>query len=91
MSENLNVEFDEMAADELQRAASLSWRELAKVTPWGDVYDGFAPSGQVVQVERNYLWADSVGGDVLCEVVVYSNAVQYANGARRSLVIPKPR
>jgi len=28
----------DIAADELAQALTLSWRELIKVTPWGDVY-----------------------------------------------------
>jgi hypothetical protein len=91
MSALANAEFEEMAADELKRAQSLSWREASKITPWGDVYEGFAPSGQAVQVERNYLWAAEPGGDVLCEVAVYSNPVLYDHGAKISAVIAKPR
>lgn len=73
-----------MAADELDRALTLRWRELAKVTPWGDTFDAFAPSGRPVMVERSYLWAGEPGGDILAEVVVYPNAVLYDEGARLS-------
>jgi hypothetical protein len=69
-----------MAEDELARACSLSWRELSKVTPWGDTFDGVSPAGRNVQVERSYLWADQPGGDVLCEVRVYANAALYDAG-----------
>lgn len=31
--------------------------EVRKITPWGDSYEGFAPSGRTVEVERRYLWA----------------------------------
>jgi hypothetical protein len=55
-----------MAADELERALTLRWRELAAITPWGDAYDGFSPAGRQVTVERSYLWADADGGDILC-------------------------
>ena len=58
----------DLAADELAQALSLSWRELSKVTPWGDVYEALAPSGDEVEVERNYLWFKDAGGDVLVEV-----------------------
>jgi hypothetical protein len=78
-----------MAEDELGRACALKWRDLSKVTPWGDTYEGFSPSGRPVQVERNYVWASEAGGDVLVEVVVFLNAVLYDQGARASRVIRK--
>ncbi len=79
-----------MAEDELGRACTLSWRELAKITPWGDTYEGFAPSGRHVQVERNYVWVDQPDGDILAETVVFQNVVLYDQGARASRIIPKP-
>ncbi len=79
-----------MADDELIRACSMSWRELSKITPWGDTYEGFAPTGAPVEVERNYVWASEPGGDVLVEVIVFTNAVLYDQGARRSRTIKKP-
>ena len=78
-----------MAEDELARACTLTWLALSKVTPWGDTYEGFAPSGRPVEVERNYVWANDAGGDVLVEVVVFQNAVLYDQGARVSRVIKK--
>jgi hypothetical protein len=81
----------EAAADEeLERALDLGWRELSRVTPWGDAYDGFSPTGRPVTLERNYLWADAEGGDILCEVAVYRNAVLYDHAARRSARIRRP-
>lgn len=58
----------DLAADELGQALTLTWRELIKVTPWGDTYQALAPGGDEVEVERNYLWFKDAGGDVLCEV-----------------------
>jgi len=58
----------DLAADELTQALSLSWKELSKVTPWGDSYQALAPSGDEVEIERNYLWFKDAGGDVLVEV-----------------------
>jgi hypothetical protein len=70
MTRSATLELDAVAAEELATARSLSWRELSKVTPWGDAYRGFTPSGREVEIERSYIWADGAGGDVLCEVVV---------------------
>lgn len=58
----------DLAADELAQAIALHWRELIKVTPWGDTYQALAPGGDEVEVERNYLWFKDPGGDVMCEV-----------------------
>ncbi len=79
-----------MAHDELERACSLSWRELSKVTPWGDTFEGISPAGREVQVERNYLWAAAPGGDVLCEVRVYVNAALYDAGEQASRTVVRP-
>lgn len=73
-----------MAAEELERACTLSWRELSKVVPWGDTSEAFAPSGRPVLVEHAYLWAGEPGGEVLVEVAVYPNTVLYDQGARAS-------
>lgn len=79
-----------MADDELTRALTLSWRELAKVTPWGDTFDGVSPAGRQVQVERAYLWAGDPGGDVLCEVAVYVAAPLYDRAARANRRVYRP-
>jgi hypothetical protein len=76
-----------MAADELERALTLSWRELEAVTPWGDAYDGFSPAGRQVTVERSYLWAEAAGGDILCEVLVYGGQSRWEEGARAQRLI----
>jgi hypothetical protein len=76
-----------MAADELERAMTLRWRELAPILPWGDAYDGFSPAGRQVTVERSYLWAEAPGGDILCEVVVYGGQSRWDEGARAGGVI----
>jgi hypothetical protein len=77
-----------MAKDELERALTLSWRELAAVVPWGDAYDGFTPAGRQVTVERSYLWAGEDGGDIVCEVVVYGGPSRWDEGARARGVVP---
>jgi hypothetical protein len=76
-----------MAADELERAMTLTWRELSGVAPWGDTYEGFSPAGRQVTVERNYLWAEAAGGDILCEVVVYGGQSRWDEGVRAGGVI----
>ena len=86
-----DADLQAMADDELERALSLSWRELSKVTPWGDTFDGLSPAGRQVQVERNYVWAADPGGDILCEVVVYANQPLYDRGARASRSVARPQ
>ena len=78
------------AEDELGRALTLSWRELSKIAPWGDTFDGLSPAGREVQVERNYIWAAEEGGDILCEVAVFGGPSRYDQGARVSRLIKKP-
>ena len=84
-------DLDAAAADELTRALSLSWAELARVTPWGDTFEGFSPANRPVLMERSYIWAEGEGGDILCEVAVFPNAVLYDRAARRSARVAKPR
>ena len=78
-----------MAEDELDRALTLRWRDLAAVAPWGDAYDGFTPAGRQVTVERSYLWAEAAGGDILCEVFVYGGPSRWDEGARATRLIRK--
>jgi len=59
------------ATEELEQACRLGWRELSKLTPWGDTFEGFSPGGAAVCFERNYLWDDEQGGDIRIEVNVY--------------------
>ena len=78
------------AEEELRHACTLGWQALAKVTPWGDVYEGFAAGGLPVTFERNYLWAEREGGDILVEVVVYLGPSRYDAGARATQMIRRP-
>ena len=87
MSEDADLA--EMARDELARALTLSWRDLSRIVPWGDTYDGVSPSGRFVKVERSYIWVEDEGGDILCEVAVFPNEVLYDEAARQSTVIPR--
>ena len=59
------------AEDELSRALTLGWSQLAKVTPWGDTFEGFTPAGRDVCFERAYMWDGEKGGDIRVEVTVY--------------------
>ena len=85
------TDFEQFAEDELQRALSLSWRDLARVVPWGDTFEGVSPANLTVQVERSYIWTEAEGGDILCEVAVFLDAAHYPYAARASRVIPMPR
>jgi hypothetical protein len=78
------------AAEELDRALDLSWKQLSKITPWGDTYVGLATSGREVEIARNYIWAEEEGGDILVEVVVYAGETRYDDGAKVSRIIRKP-
>lgn len=88
MSE-LTEDLAAMANDELDRACTLGWRELARILPWGDAYDGFTAAGRQVTVERSYLWAERAGGDILCEVLVYGGPSRWDEGARAVRLIVK--
>ena len=87
MTDATDPHFLAMAEDELKRAVTIRWRDLAKVTPWGDTVDGISPAGRNVQVERNYLWSESEGGDILVEIAVFGGPSRYDAGARVSRMI----
>jgi hypothetical protein len=82
-------DLEAFAEDELHRALSLTWRDLAPIVPWGDTYDGVSASNLSVKVERNYLWADKEGGDILAEVAVFLDEAHHAYAARRSARIAR--
>ncbi len=78
------------AAEELTHAAALDWAALAKVTPWGDAFEGFAPDGSEATFERAYVWAEAIGGDILCEVTVFRGEPGFEDGVRASCLIRRP-
>jgi hypothetical protein len=82
-------ELEEMAAEELAAACALPFADIRKVTPWGDSFTGFAPSGREVEVVRRYLWAEAEGGSVVVEVEVRDPAARA--GAELSRVLEPPR
>lgn len=80
-------ELSVMAIEELDAACALPWPDIRKITPWGDSFTGFAPSGREVEVERRYLWAHEPEGAVAVEVEV--RAVGDRHGAEaRALITP---
>jgi hypothetical protein len=66
-TEDLNA----AAQEELDRACTLTWRQLAELTPYGDTFEGFTPEGRSVCFDRAYLWEEAAGGDIRVEVTVY--------------------
>ncbi|HLI66634.1 MAG TPA: hypothetical protein VKU90_09750 [Caulobacteraceae bacterium] len=87
MADVADPELEAAAQEELKHALALSWRELARLVPWGDAYDGFGPNGGAITFERGYLWKDEVGGDILCEVTAYRGPSRYDRGVRAAKVI----
>jgi hypothetical protein len=86
----LNPDLEATAAEELEQAVHLSWRQLAPLVPWGDTYVGVSLGGREVEFARSYIWADQAGGDILCEVAVYAGETRYDHGGHASRRIPKP-
>ena len=78
-------ELVEMAEEELAAACALPFAEIVKITPWGDSFMGFAPSGREVEVERRYLWAQAPQGDVSVEVEVRDPVARTGAEAQRTL------
>lgn len=81
-------ELSDMAEEELEAACSLLWPEIIRITPWGDSFEGFAPSGRTVEVERRYLWAVEPAGAVVVEVEVRDPASRTGAEARAVLAPP---
>ena len=90
MDQTFDPELDAAADEELALATALFWRDLVALTPWGDTYEGFGPSGGAVTFERSYLWNDEPGGDILCEVTAYRGQKRYDRGVRKSELIRRP-
>jgi len=76
------------ADDELDRAMTLGWAQLAKHTPWGDTFDGFTPEGREVCFERAYMWEGEAGGDIRVEITVYEPR-SYEDGVRHTRILAK--
>ena len=84
----MSDELDAMAREELDAACALPFADIRKVTPWGDSFTGFAPSGREVEVERRYLWAVEPKGAVVVEVEVRDPAARAGAEARTLLLAP---
>jgi hypothetical protein len=74
------------AQEELERACTLGWRQLADHTPWGDTFEGFTPLGHEVCFERSYLWEGEPGTDIRVEVTVFEPQA-YEQGVRLTRTI----
>ncbi|MFZ5719109.1 MAG: hypothetical protein ACOY5Y_06520 [Pseudomonadota bacterium] len=85
---SLDEDLTAAALDELDRAMTLGWRQLAAVTPWGDTYEGFSPAGRDVCFERAYIWEREAGGDIRVEITVYEPRA-YEDGVRLARHIPR--
>ena len=81
-------ELTAMAEEELASACDLTWPELLRITPWGDSFEGFAPSGRTVEVERRYLWALDPAGAIVVEVEVRDAAAR--TGVETRAVLEPP-
>ena len=82
----LQTDLADAARDEIERACTLPWGQLAQHTPWGDTFEGFTPEGRAVCFERAYLWEDKEGGDIRVEVTVYEPSA-YETGVRLTRAI----
>lgn len=76
------------AEDEIERACTLGWRQLVRLTPWGDTFEGFSPAGRAVCFERSYLWESSPQGDIRVELTVFQPQA-YEQGVRLTRVIKR--
>lgn len=82
-------ELSAMAIEELDIACALTWLDMKSVTPWGDSFTGFAPSGREVEIERRYLWAHEPAGAIAVEVEVRDPGAR--TGAEAKALINPPR
>ncbi len=81
-------ELSVVAIVELDAACALPWPDMKAITPWGDSFTGFAPSGREVEIERRYLWAHEPAGAIAVEVEV--REVGARQGAEAKALITAP-
>ena len=84
----IHEDLEAAAKEELDQAIRLGWRELSRLTPWGDTFEGFTPLGREVCFERSYLWETAAGGDIRVEVTVYQPRA-FEEGARVARTIAR--
>jgi len=84
----LEADLTAAAVDEIDRAMTLGWTQLADHTPWGDTFEGFTPEGREVCFERTYLWEADTGGDIRVEVTVFEPQA-YEGGVKLTRTIPR--
>ena len=84
----LSEDLTAAATDELERACTLPWRQLAELTPWGDTFEGFTPAGRDACFERAYLWEGEKYSDIRVEVTVFEPTA-YEAGVRVCRSIPR--
>jgi hypothetical protein len=85
---SFDADLEAAAADEIDRACTLGWRQLRAHTPWGDTFEGFTPAGRAVCFERSYLWEHEPGSDILVEVTVYEPQA-YEQGVKLTRTIQR--
>ena len=85
----MSDELTTMAEEELASAIALTWPEIRRITPWGDSFEGFAPSGRTVEIERRYLWAVEPAGAIIVEVEVRDTSGSAGAEARAVLAPPR--
>lgn len=71
--DRFDEDMEAAAREEIEKACTLGWKQLSGLTPWGDTYEGFTPTGRTVCFERSYLWEADAGGDIRVEVTVYES------------------
>jgi hypothetical protein len=78
-------EMEDCCHDELSHAVAHEWLELESLLPWTDT---LPPGGErSFPVTRSYRWADTEGGDMVCEVTVHELPDRSGHVVRRSCVI----
>jgi hypothetical protein len=85
----MSDELTAMAEEELASAIAMTWPEIRRITPWGDSFEGFAPSGRTVEIERRYLWAVEPAGAIVVEVEVRDPSASAGAEARAVLAPPR--
>ena len=65
-------ELTRMAEEEMDLARRLSWKEMARVTPWSDTYLAVSGAGLEVEMQRTYIWVDDTKSAIRVEIIARS-------------------